>query len=62
MGILFNDSQLQEFIPDLLGKVRGGNVRADQYAPSSCKFAGFHGLFTKFIDKEVLVTLPEKNC
>ena len=43
----------------MLGEMRGGNIRADLDALSSCKLAGFCA-FTKLIDKEVLVTLPEK--
>jgi hypothetical protein len=60
MGILFNDSQLQDYIPDMLGKMRGGHFWPDLDVASSCKLAGFPSLFTKFIDKEVLVTLLEK--
>ncbi len=60
-GILFNHSQLREYIPDMmLGKTRGSKVRADLDAASSRKLAGFHTLFTRFIDKEIVVTLPEK--
>jgi hypothetical protein len=43
----------------MLGKTRGSNVRADLDAASSCKLAGFCTFFTRFIDKEVVVTLPE---
>jgi hypothetical protein len=59
-GILFNHSQLQEYIPDMLGKTRGSKVRADLDAMSSRKLAGFRTLFTRFIDKEAVVTVPEK--
>ncbi len=44
----------------MLGKTRGSNVRVDLDAVSSCKLAGFCTLFTRFIDKEVVVTFPEK--
>jgi hypothetical protein len=44
----------------MLGKTRGSKVRADLDAASSRKLAGFCMLFTRFIDKEVVVTLPEK--
>jgi hypothetical protein len=44
----------------MLGKTRGSKVRADLDAASSHKLAGFCTLFTRFIDKEVVVTLPEK--
>ncbi len=58
--ILFNDSQLREYIPDKLGKTRGGKVKADIDASASQKLAGFQVLFTKIIDNKVLITLPEK--
>jgi hypothetical protein len=35
IGILFNHSQLQEYIPEMLGKTRESNVRADLDAASS---------------------------
>jgi hypothetical protein len=60
VGILFNRSQMQEYIPNMSGKTRGSKVRADLDAVSSRKLAGFCTLFTRFIDKEVVVTLPEK--
>jgi hypothetical protein len=60
VSILFNHSQLQEYIPDMLGKTRGSKVRVDLDAKSSHKLAGFCMLFTRFIDKEVVATLSEK--
>ena len=59
-GILFNNSQLREYIPDMLGKTRGSNIRAEIDASSARKLAGFRVLYTNFIDREVIVTLPEK--
>jgi hypothetical protein len=50
---------LQEYIPEILGKTRESNVRANLDAVSFCKLAGFCTFFTRFIDKEVVVTLPE---
>jgi hypothetical protein len=40
-GILFNNSQLREYIPDMLGKTRGSNTRAEIDASSTRKLAGF---------------------
>ena len=57
-GIVF--IELREYIPDRLGSLRGSKIRADLDAAASSKLAGFCALHTKFIDKEVVVTLPEK--
>jgi hypothetical protein len=57
-GIVFGE--LSEYIPDMLGSLRGSKFRAELDAAASRKLAGFHALYTKFIDKEVVVTLPEK--
>ena len=35
-GILFNDSQLQEYISDMLGKTKRTNIRADLDTYYSC--------------------------
>jgi hypothetical protein len=48
VGIVF--SELREFIPDMLGSTRGSKIRAELNAAASCKLAGFHALYTKFID------------
>ena len=60
-GILFNNSQLREYIPDMLGKTRGSNIRAEIDVSSARKLAGFRVLYTNFIDREVFVTLPENG-
>ncbi len=57
-GIVFGE--LREYIPDMLGSSRGSKIRAELDAAASHKLAGFCTLYTKFIDKEVVVTLPEK--
>ena len=59
-GILFNHSELLKYILDILGKMRGSQFRADLDAASARKLAGFRVLFTKFIDQEVIITLPYK--
>ncbi len=57
---MFNNSELQEYISDVLGKTRGSSVRGDLIAASAPKLGGFCALFTKFINQEVIITLPEK--
>jgi hypothetical protein len=59
-GILFSYSELRECIPDMLGKMRGSQFRADLDAASARKLAGYRALFTKFIDQEVIIALPDK--
>jgi hypothetical protein len=44
----------------MLGSLRGSKIRAELDAAASRKLAGFRALYTKFIDKEIVVTLPEK--
>jgi hypothetical protein len=58
-GIVF--SELREYIPDMLGSLRGSKIRAELDAAASCKLAGFCAMYTKFIDKEVIFMLPEKQ-
>ncbi len=57
-GIVFSESR--KYIPDMLGSSRGSKIRAELDAAASRKLAGFRALYTKFIDKEIIVTLPEK--
>ncbi len=57
-GIVFGE--LCEYIPDMLGSSRGSKIRAELDAAASRKLASFCALHTKFIDKEVVVTLPAK--
>jgi hypothetical protein len=57
-GIVF--SELREYIPDMLGSLRGSKIRAELDAAASHTLAGFCLLYTKFIDKEVIIMLPEK--
>ncbi len=57
-GIVFGE--LHEYIPDMLGSLRGSKIRAELDAAASRKLAGFCALYTKFIDKEVVARLPEK--
>jgi hypothetical protein len=44
----------------MLGSLRGSKIRAELDAAASRKLAGFCAMYTKFIDKEVIVTLPEE--
>jgi hypothetical protein len=57
-GIVFG--KLRKHIPDMLGSSRGSKIKAELDAAASRKLAGFRALYTKFIDKEVVVMLPEK--
>jgi hypothetical protein len=57
-GIVF--SELRECIPDMLGSSRGSKIRAELDAAASRKLAGFCAMYTKFIDNEVIIMLPEK--
>ena len=59
MGLLFNNPNLREYLPDMLGKTRGGS-RANLDAAPARKRAGFRGLFIDFIDPEIVVTIPEQ--
>ena len=59
-GIIFCHSELREYLPDMLGQTRGSQYRADIDVASSRKLAGFRALFTKFIDHEVVIALPDK--
>ncbi len=53
-------SELREYIPDMLGCLRGSKIRVELDAAAPSELAGFCALYTKFINKEVVVTLPEK--
>lgn len=59
MGVLFMSSSLREYLPDMLGKTKGGN-RANLDASSARKRAGFRGLWMAFIDPEKVVVIPEE--
>jgi hypothetical protein len=57
-GIVF--SELRKCTPDMLGSLRESKIKAELDAAASHKLAGFCTMHTKFIDKEVIITLPEK--
>jgi hypothetical protein len=54
VGIAMTDSHVRELLPDMLGRTRGG-TRQEMEA----KLQGFNLLHAKFIDREVVVHLPE---
>ena len=58
-GICFSDVAVREFLPDMLGKSRGGDRGAIDAAHGR-KSAGFIQLHQKFIGIEVVVTIPEE--
>lgn len=53
------NDDIRQLLPDMLGKSKGG-TRTELDAASSKSRRGFHMLHEKFVDKEVIVTLPEK--
>ncbi len=55
-----NFDELRECIPDMLGSLRRSKIRAELDAAASRKLANFCALYTKFIDKEVVVRLLDK--
>ncbi len=57
-GIVFKE--FPEYIPDILGTTTGSKIRAELDAAAVVKLAGFHTMFIKFINKEVIIMLPEK--
>lgn len=59
MGVLFMSPSLRDYLPDMLGKTKGGN-RANLDAASARKRAGFRGLWMDFIDMEKIVALPSE--
>lgn len=59
MGVLFMSERLRDYLPDMLGKTRGGN-RASIDASSARKRTGFRGLWMDFVDMEKIVVLPEE--
>ena len=58
-GILITDEEMREYLPDLTGRSRGGNRQALD-ASRSRRLAGLSMLQRKFIDDEVVVTIPPK--
>ncbi len=54
-------SEMGEYVPDMLGSLRGSKVRAELDAAVSRKLAGFCVLYTKFLDKEVIVKIPNQR-
>ncbi len=58
-GILITNEEMQEYLPDLTGKSLAGN-RQSLDASKSRKLVGLAMLHQKFIDEEVVVTIPAK--
>ncbi len=58
VGIAITDEDIRQLLTDMLGKTKGGtHSELDAAASWSCQ--GFNLLHGKFVDKEVVVTLPE---
>jgi hypothetical protein len=58
VGIAMTDAHVRELLPDMLGRTRGG-TRQEMDAARGNKLQGFNLLHAKFIDREVVVHLPE---
>ena len=59
MGVAFNDHTIREYLPDMIGKTKGGN-RSDVDGSRPGMRAGFRLLFHRFVDDEVhFLLLPE---
>ena len=58
MGVIFNDELLREYLPDMVGSTKSGN-RNEMDGSRSGARSGFRRLWGRFIDREVVVTLPK---
>ena len=60
MGVIFNDALLREYLPDMLGRTKNGSrSEIDGNRPGAR--SGFRLLWARFIDAEVVVTLPPER-
>jgi hypothetical protein len=59
VGIAITDEDIWQLFPDMLGKTKGGTC-SELDAPASSICQRFHLLHGKFVDTEVVVTLPEQ--
>jgi hypothetical protein len=59
IGIAITDEDIRQLLPDMLGKTKGGTC-SELDAAASRSRQGFHLLHGKFVDNEVVVTLPEQ--
>ncbi len=57
VGIAITDEDIRQFLPDMLGKTKGG-TRSELDAAVARSRWGFHLLHEKIAGKEVVVTLP----
>ena len=57
-GILLTDEDMKKCVTSMVGTERGSDKRANIDATPGLALAGFRGLFTRFVDKDVLITLP----
>ena len=58
-GLLLTDSDLKDYVPDLTGDTKGGD-RPGIDASKGRVLACYQLLLNKFIDEEVVVTLPSE--
>ena len=59
IDISMTNEDIRDRIPDMLGKTKGG-TRLELDAAAAKSRRGFQLLHAKFVDKEVVVTLPEQ--
>jgi hypothetical protein len=59
VGIAMTNEDIRQLLPDMLGKSKGRTCTKLDAAVSKSR-RGFHMLHDKFVDKEVIVTLPEQ--
>ena len=59
IGCVMTNDNTQQLLPDMLGKSKGG-TGTELDAVSSKSRRGFNMLHEKFVDKEVIVRLPEQ--
>ncbi len=59
IGIAMTDEDTRQLLPDMLGRTKGGTC-SELDATASRSRRGFHLLHGKFVDKEVVVTHPER--
>ncbi len=59
IGIAITDEDIRQLLPDMLGKTKAG-THSELDATASRSRRGFHLLHGKFVDKEMVITLPEQ--
>ena len=58
MGVIFNDELLRGYLPDMVGSTKNGNRNEIDGSRPGAR-SGFRRMWDRFIDEEVVVTLPK---